>query len=248
MVAEIYKMKRKRLGVNIDHIATIRNARGEIYPDPLRAALLAERSGADSITIHLREDRRHVKDIDLKVIKNKIKIPLNLEISPTNAMIKIAIKNMPDYVCLVPEKRQELTTEGGLNVHRKKNTLKKIINRLSKKNIRVSLFVEPKISDISLSKKIGADCVEIHTGKYCNLHNAKKKSKSEFLKIKKSAMHAINLGMEAHAGHGLNYKTAYMISRIKYISELNIGHYIISESLFFGLKKTIKKFKSIINN
>jgi len=241
-------MKKRRLGVNIDHVATIRNARGENYPDPLKAALIAEHSGADSITIHLREDRRHIRDNDLKIIKEKIQIPLNLEMAPTKEMLKIALRHKPNYVCIVPEKRAEVTTEGGLNLYRKKQFLKKIINIFKKNNIRVSLFVEPNISDIILSKKLGADCVEIHTGKYCNLYNNKKRSKSEFLRIKKSATFADKIGLEAHAGHGLNYKTAYMISKIKYISELNIGHFIIAESIFISLKKSIKKFKNIINN
>ena len=241
-------MKNKRLGVNIDHVATIRNARGENYPDPLRAALIAQQSGADSITIHLREDRRHIKDKDLMLIKKKIKIPINLEIAPTIEMLKIAIRSKPNYVCLVPEKRQEITTEGGLNLKKRKEFLRKIINKLKKNNIRVSLFIEPKISDIALSKILGADCVEIHTGKYCDLFNKNKSRKAELLKIKKSAMYADTVGIEVHAGHGLSYKTAYIISRIKYISELNIGHYIISESLFKGLKKTISKFKNIIKN
>ena len=241
-------MKKKRLGVNIDHVATIRNARSENYPDPLKAALIAEHSGADSITIHLREDRRHIRDNDLKIIKKKILIPLNLEMAPTKEMLKVALRHKPNYVCIVPEKRAEVTTEGGLNLYRKKQFLKKVIYILKKNNIRVSLFVEPKISDIALSKKFGADCVEIHTGKYCNLYNKKKGTQPEFLKIKRSATYAAKIGLEAHAGHGLNYETAYKISRIKYISELNIGHFIIADSLFISLKNSIKKFKNIINN
>ena len=240
-------MIKKKLGVNIDHVATIRNVRGESYPQPLKAALTAEKSGADSVTIHLREDRRHIRDEDLRIIKKKIQIPLNLEMAPTEEMLRIALRHKPDYVCIVPEKRAEVTTEGGLNLNRKKKFLKKIINIFRKRNIRVSLFVEPKISDIALSKKFGADCVEIHTGKYCNLYNNKKRTKSEFLKIKKSAIFAKKIGLQAHAGHGLTYKTAYLISKIKYISELNIGHFIIAESLFIGLKNSIKRFKVIIN-
>ena len=210
-------MIKLKLGVNIDHVATIRNARGENYPDPLKAALVAQKSGADSITIHLREDRRHIRDNDLEIIKKRLRIPLNLEMAATNEMLKIALKHKPNYVCIVPEKRAEITTEGGLNLNKKKILLRKIINKFKKNNIRVSLFVEPKISDIALSKEIGADCVEIHTGKFCNLHNNKKRSKSEFLKIKKSAFFAQKIGLEAHAGHGLGYKTAHMISKIKYI-------------------------------
>ena len=164
-----------RLGVNIDHVATIRNARGENYPSPLRAALLAEKFGANSITIHLREDRRHIVDKDLIDIKKKLKIPLNLEIAPTSEMLKISIKHKPNYVCIVPEKRSEITTEGGLNLKKNLKFLKKIINKLKKENIRVSLFIEPNKEDIKTAKLLQANCIEIHTGKICNLHNKKKK-------------------------------------------------------------------------
>ena len=168
-------MIKKRLGINIDHVATLRNVRDEVYPDPLKAALISQDSGADSVTIHLREDRRHIKDHDLKNIKRKLKIPLNLEMAPTNKMLKVAIKNNPDYVCLVPEKRQEITTEGGLNVKKHKKTIGKVISKLKKKNIRVSLFIEPKIQDIRISRELGAECVELHTGNFCNFFNKKKK-------------------------------------------------------------------------
>ena len=168
-------MIKRRLGINIDHVATLRNARGEIYPDPLKAALICQNSGADSVTIHLREDRRHIKDQDLKNIKKKLSIPLNLEMAPSEEMLRIAIRNNPDFVCLVPEKRQEVTTEGGLNVRRYKKVLKKLIFKLKKKNIRVSLFIEPKMQDIKISKQLGAECVELHTGNFCNLFNKKKK-------------------------------------------------------------------------
>jgi pyridoxine 5-phosphate synthase len=240
-------MIKTRLGVNIDHVATIRNARGEIYPDPLRAALLAQKSGADSITIHLREDRRHIRDKDLKNIKKKIKIPLNLEMAPTKEMLNIAIKHKPNFVCIVPEKRREITTEGGLNVKKNTGFLKKIIEKLKKNKIRVSLFIEPKIFNIILSKKLGANCVELHTGKFCYLFNKNKKTKSAFSNLKKSAYYARKLGLEVHAGHGLTYQSAYQIAEIKDISEFNIGHFIVSESLFIGIKNSIKKFKKIIN-
>ena len=239
-------MKANKLGVNIDHIATLRNARNEIYPDPLKAAMIAKKSGADSITIHLREDRRHIRDLDLKNIKKRVKIPLNLEIAPTKEMLTIATKYKPNYVCIVPEKRKELTTEGGLNIKRNYNFLKKMINQLNKKKIRVSLFIEPKISDIQLSKKLGARCIEIHTGKFCNTKNSKKDIKAEFKKIKTSADYANNIGLEVHAGHGLTYESAFKISKIKSISEFNIGHFIISESIFIGFKKAIQNFKKIL--
>jgi len=241
-------MIKTRLGINIDHVATIRNARGENYPDPLKAAKIAQKSGADSITIHLREDRRHIRDLDLKKIKNKIKIPLNLEMAPTREMLKIAIKYKPSYVCIVPEKRKEITTEGGLNLKNKKKELTKIIKKLKKNGIRLSLFIEPKISDIKLAKSLGANCIEIHTGKFCNLLEKKKNIKSSLDDIKKAATYASKIGLDVHAGHGLTYKSASIVCKIKHIKELNIGHFIISESIFYGLKNTINKFKKIINN
>jgi len=240
-------MNKIRLGVNIDHVATVRNARGESYPDPLRAAILAQKSGADSITIHLREDRRHIKDSDLKKIKKKLKIPLNLEMAPTKEMLNIAIKNKPNYVCIVPEKRKEITTEGGLNVKKNKKNLKRIINELKKRKIRVSLFVEPQVSDIRLSKILGANCVELHTGKFSNLFHKNNRINLSLMNLKKSAIYAKQLGLEVHAGHGLTYKSAHHVAKIKSISELNIGHFIISESLFVGMNKSIKRFRKILN-
>ena len=242
-------MIKKRLGVNIDHVATIRNARGESYPEPLRAALEAEKSGANSVTIHLREDRRHIKDYDLKNIKKKLKIPLNLEIAPTNEMLNIAIKNKPNFVCIVPEKRKELTTEGGLNILKNKKILKKIVSKLKKNKIRISLFIEPLLSNVELAFMLGVDCVELHTGTFCNLFNKKHKKKTEvvYIKIKQCASYAKNLGLDVHAGHGLTYRSAYQISKIEEISEFNIGHFIVAESIFIGLKNSIKQFKKIIN-
>ena len=216
-------MTKKRLGVNIDHVATIRNARGEIYPNPLRAALIAQKSGADSITIHLREDRRHIRDYDLKNIKKRLKIPLNLEVAPTYEMLKIAIKNKPNYVCLVPEKRKEITTEGGLNVYQNKNKLINILNKLNKKSIRTSLFINPNLADVNLSKKIGSKCVELHTGRISNKIKKKLNYSREFIKIKKCAIAAKAIGLEVHAGHGIDYKTAKILSKIEEIREFNIG-------------------------
>jgi len=240
-------MIKKRLGINIDHVATIRNARNENYPDPLKAALLAEKSGADSVTIHLREDRRHIRDYDLINIKKKLRIPLNLEIAPTKEMLNIAIKYKPNFACIVPEKRTELTTEGGLNLKKKTSFLKKMIMKLKKKGIRVSLFIEPKISDIKLSKKLGADCVELHTGRFCNLVNKNRKVDAAFINLSKSSNYAQKIGLVVHAGHGLTYRSTNIITKIKNISEFNIGHFIVSESIFSGLKKSIIKFKKIIN-
>tara|TARA_Y100000590_G_scaffold446399_1_gene580070 strand:- start:839 stop:1567 length:729 start_codon:yes stop_codon:yes gene_type:complete len=239
-------MIKRKLGVNIDHVATIRNARGEFYPDPLKAALMAENSGADSITIHLREDRRHIRDSDLKKIKTRLSIPLNLEMAPTLEMLKIAKKNKPNYVCIVPEKRSEITTEGGLNIKKNKKTLKKIIKSLNSKGIRVSLFLEPKIDDIISAKSLGAKCVELHTGKFCNLLNKGKKTKKSYTILRRSANFAKKIGLEVHAGHGLTYKSTHLISKIRSISEFNIGHFIISESLFYGMTNIVSKFKKII--
>ena len=238
---------KRTLGVNIDHVATIRNARGEIYPEPLKAAILAQKSGADSITIHLREDRRHIRDIDLKFLKKKIKIPINLEIAPTKEMMNIAIRNKPDFVCIVPEKRKELTTEGGLNIKKNIKDLKKIIANLKKRGIRVSLFIEANIKDINKSKILGADCVEIHTGKYCGLINKQKNSKQAFLELKRAANYAKSIGLKVHAGHGLTYKSTKHVLKIRSISEFNIGHFIVSESIFLGMARVIKKFKKILN-
>tara|TARA_B100001123_G_scaffold389895_1_gene467020 strand:+ start:90 stop:812 length:723 start_codon:yes stop_codon:yes gene_type:complete len=237
---------KKKLGVNIDHVATIRNARGEDYPDPMRTALLAQKSGADSITIHLREDRRHINDSDLRKIKSKIKIPLNLEMAATKEMLSIALRHKPKYVCIVPEKRAEITTEGGLKLNIKKRSLKNIIAKLKMKGIRVTLFIEPKIKDVILSKALGSNCVELHTGSFCNSYKKKRGIKKNFIKLKESAKYAKKIGLQVHAGHGLTYNTTKMISKINYISEFNIGHFIVSESMFIGLKRTIKRFNKLI--
>ncbi len=239
-------MKKIRLGVNIDHVATVRNARGENYPSPLRAALLVKKKGADSVTIHLREDRRHINDLDLKLIKSKLKIPLNLEIAATKEMFKIALKYKPSFICIVPEKRREITTEGGLNLKYNNNFLKKIIYNLKKNGSRVSLFIEPKIKDLKESKNLNADCVEIHTGKFCNLVNKNKDYRKELIIIKKAVEFGNNLGLEVHAGHGLTFKSARILSKITGIKEFNIGHFLIGESIFLGLEKTIKEFKKIL--
>ena len=239
-------MLKPKLGVNIDHVATVRNARGESYPRPLRAALLAQKCGVDSITIHLREDRRHIKDTDLSEIVKKLKIPLNLEIAPTDEMLKISLKYQPDYICIVPEKRTEINTEGGLNLKKNKNFIKNMLKKFKDKKIRSSLFIEPNTSDIQIAKDIGADCVEIHTGKICHLFNKKKNIKNEFKKIKYAVNYANNIGLEVHAGHGITYSTARILSKIKGIKEYNIGHFLISESIFLGMSHTIKKIKSIL--
>tara|TARA_B100002019_G_C21087297_1_gene506815 strand:- start:42 stop:764 length:723 start_codon:yes stop_codon:yes gene_type:complete len=239
-------MNRIKLGVNIDHVATVRNARGDNYPSPLRAAIFAQKSGADSITIHLREDRRHINDLDLKKIKSKLKIPLNLEIAATKEMLEIALKNKPNFICIVPEKREEITTEGGLNLKYRKNFLKKIISKFKKNKSKVSLFIEPSISDIKVSKSLNADTVELHTGKFCNLVNRKKNYKSELKKIQKAVNFGNTLGLNVHAGHGLTFQSAKILSKIKGIKEFNIGHFLIGESIFLGMRNTIKEFRRII--
>ena len=239
-------MKKIRLGVNIDHVATVRNARGENYPSPLKAALISEKHGAHSITIHLREDRRHINDKDLKSIASKLKVPLNLEIAATKEMLRIALRHRPSFVCIVPEKRKELTTEGGLNLNYKKTFLKNVIEKLKKKKIRVSLFIEPRSKDIKFAKELGADCIEIHTGKICNLINKNKPFFNELKKIKKSASYGHKIGLEVHAGHGLTFKSAKILSKVKFIKEFNIGHFLIGESIFVGLSEVIKKFKKLI--
>ena len=239
-------MNKIRLGVNIDHVATVRNARGEVYPSPLRAALMAEKSGADSVTIHLREDRRHIKESDLKQIKSKLKIPLNLEIAATKEMLNIALRNKPPFICIVPEKRKEVTTEGGLNLNYNKIFLFQIIDKLKMNKSRVSLFIEPNLKDIYESKKLNVDCIEIHTGKLCNLINKNKNYKSELVKIKKAVSYGNKLGLEVHAGHGLTFNSAKILSKLKGIHEFNIGHFLIGEAIFVGLANSIKTFKKIL--
>ena len=239
-------MSQPKLGVNIDHVATIRNARGETYPSPLKAALLAEKYGANSITIHLREDRRHIKDKDLIQIKKKIQIPLNLEMAATQEMLKISLKHKTNYVCIVPEKRREITTEGGLNLKINYRSIKNIIRKLNKKKIRTTFFIEPSIKDIKIAKKINANSVEIHTGKFCNLYNKKKNSKNDFKKFKNAVDFAYQIGLEVHAGHGITFDSIKPLLQIKGIKEFNIGHFLIGESIFIGIKDCIKKFKMIL--
>ena len=235
----------KRLGVNIDHVATIRNARGSFHPDPLTIAKHVTKCGAHSVTIHLREDRRHIKDTDVvKICKNK-KIITNLEISLNKKIINIALKNKPNFICIVPEKRKEVTTEGGLNLSKNFYKIKIIIDKFKKNKIRTSLFINPNLNDVKIAKELNADCVELHTGKISNLVKSKKNYIYEYNKIKKCCELAKKIGMEVHAGHGLDYKTTAILSKLKEIEEFNIGHFIIGESIVHGLKNTIKKFKKI---
>ena len=235
----------KRLGVNIDHVATIRNARGGFHPSPILAAKNAIKYGADSITIHLREDRRHINDNDFKIL-SRTKIPINLEIACNIKMINKIIKYKPNFVCLVPEKRKELTTEGGLNLVKNYKKIKMIIKILNQNKIRTSLFINPNIKDINYSKKLNSKCIELHTGKISEMVKNKKNYLNEFNKIKKCSNYAKSLGLEVHAGNGMDYKTTNILNKIKEIEEFNIGHFIIGESIMFGLKNVIKKIKKII--
>lgn len=239
-------MKNKiRLGVNIDHVATIRNARGGCHPDPVTAAIIAQNSGADGITVHLREDRRHIREDDLARLKSEINIPINLEMAATREMLDIAVKTKPNAVCIVPEKRKEITTEGGLDVIKNYKILKPIISELKNNNIKISLFTDPNINQIEKASELGSDIIEIHTGEFCLKSN--EEELKEINKIKKCLAFANQLKIECHAGHGLNYEKTKKIIELDYIKELNIGHFIIGESIFYGLEEVIRKFKQIID-
>ena len=235
-----------RLGINIDHVATIRNARGGVHPDPVKAAKIAANAGADGITAHLREDRRHISDKDIKNLKKSIELPLNLEIAPTEEMLNIALEAKPERVCLVPEKRLEITTEGGLEIVKLKDKNKYIIQNIIKEcnnyNIDVSLFIDPNINQIISAIDLGVNIIELHTGEYCNSSNPI----DELIRIEKATKFANNNNIEVHAGHGLNFNNVIDIAKIRYIKELNIGHFIIGESIFMGLESAVKKMKNII--
>ena len=237
-------MKKIRLGVNIDHVATVRNARGEKYPSPLRAAILAEKYGADSVTIHLREDRRHINDNDLKSINSKLKIPLNLEIAATNEMLKIALRYKTPFVCIVPEKREELTTEGGLDLFSNPNALKKFIFDLKSRHIKVSLFIDPDLKQVKQAHVLKTDSIELHTGRYSR--EFKSDELRELDRIVKSAHYAETLQLAIHAGHGLNFDNVRHILAIGSIEELNIGHSLVSEALFCGIYESVAKIKKIL--
>jgi pyridoxine 5-phosphate synthase len=233
------------LGVNIDHVATVRNARGNNHPCLIEAAIIAENAGADGITMHLREDRRHIKDNDLTQIKQKTNLPINLEMAPTLEMLTIACKIKPHSVCLVPEKRAEITTEGGLNIALDRQNLANFISAIKQQNILVSLFINPNLQHIEIAKNLGADIVELHTGDFCHNFNSEK-SKQLYQQLNVSANFAKKLGLVCHAGHGLNYQTAFEVAKIKEITELNIGHFIIGESIFYGLSYVIQKMQKIL--
>ena len=235
-----------RLGVNIDHVATLRNARGENYPSPLRAALLCQKYGADGITAHLREDRRHIKDNDINEIKKNISIPLNFEMAPTNEMVDIAINAGPNACCIVPERREEITTEGGIDLLRNHNILIPKIEKIKKNNIRVSLFIDATLDQIKIAREIGADIIELHTGEFCRKINYNEDASAELERIDEAADYGNNIGLELHLGHGITFDSIKELSKIKEVKEFNIGHFIISESVFLGLEKSINKFKELI--
>lgn len=237
-------MKHQRLGINIDHVATIRNARGGDHPDPVRAALIAAEAGADGITAHLREDRRHIRDNDITLLMREVKLPLNLEMAATEEMQKIALKAKPHAVCIVPEKRQEVTTEGGLDVIGSITHLKSYIKPLADAGIRVSLFVDPVAAQIDAAKKVGAQVVELHTGKYCEEYG--KLGSREIDHIISAAKHAHAIGLECHAGHGLSFANVAEVAAIPEIVELNIGHFIIGEAVFMGLSECIMTMKKLM--
>ncbi|MGF1650131.1 MAG: pyridoxine 5'-phosphate synthase [Hyphomicrobiaceae bacterium] len=237
-----------RLGVNIDHVATIRNARGGLHPDPLRAAHLAVEAGADGITAHLREDRRHISDADISRLKRDLTRPLNFEMAATDEMLAIALLHVPHACCIVPERREERTTEGGLDVVAASNTLPRVIGPLRDKGIRVSLFVEPDPAQLDRARALGADVVELHTGRYCELALAGQSDamKAELARLSDGARHAAEIGLEVHAGHGLTYTTVQPIVRIPEVVEVNIGHFLVGEAIFGGLGDAVRRMRTLI--
>ncbi|NND49078.1 MAG: pyridoxine 5'-phosphate synthase [Rhizobiales bacterium] len=239
-----------RLGVNIDHVATIRNARGGHHPDPLRAAELAAEAGADGITAHLREDRRHISDEDISRLGERIDLPLNLEMAMTGEMLEIALRHRPHACCLVPERRQELTTEGGLDVVGAGNSLPGFVSRLADAGIRVSLFIDPDAAQIDAAKRAGAAVVELHTGSYCEAASGTDRSAAagELERLRSCAQHAASLGLEVHAGHGLSFETVAPVAEIGELVELNIGHFLVGEAIFSGLDSAIRRMRSMMDH
>lgn len=241
--------KKLRLGVNIDHVATVRNARGGAYPDPLRAAKLAEEAGADGITAHLREDRRHISDADIDGLMELLTVPLNFEMAATEEMQRIALRHRPHAVCIVPEKREERTTEGGLEVAREENRLAHFIAPLREAGCRVSIFIAADKRQIEAAHRIGAEVIELHTGAYCDAHaeghfDARDR---ELESLREMAAYAHSLGLEVHAGHGLNYETVQPVAGFPEVMELNIGHFIIGEAIFLGLGPAIAEMRRLMD-
>jgi pyridoxine 5-phosphate synthase len=234
-----------RLGVNVDHVATVRQARGGDNPDPVRAAIMAQSAGADGITAHLREDRRHISDDDIERLTKALNIPLNLEMAATDEMVAIALRAKPHATCIVPEKREERTTEGGIDSAGQHNRLKPIVGALGAARIRVSMFIEPDRRQLDASKSLGAPVVELHTGAYANASGAAREKLLE--KIREAAAYGESLGLEIHAGHGLTYDNVKPIAAIPQIRELNIGHFLMGEAMFIGLEASIKKMRELMD-
>jgi len=234
-----------RLGVNIDHVATIRNARGGDHPDPVRAAHIAADAGADGITAHLREDRRHITDEDIDRLMAEIALPLNLEMAATEEMLDIALRHKPHAACIVPERREERTTEGGLDAAGQHNNLKPMVARLRDAGIRVSLFIEADPRQLEMAVQLGAPVVELHTGRYCEIEGAERDA--ELVRIRKAAAFCQQLGLECHAGHGLNYDNVGPIAAIPNVRELNIGHFLVGEAIFVGLEPAIREMRRLMD-
>ena len=239
-------IKPLRLGVNIDHVATIRNARGGLHPDPVRAAIVAAGAGADGITAHLREDRRHISDHDIKRLANEVALPLNLEMAATPEMLAIALNHTPNACCIVPEKRLEVTTEGGLDVRKFHDHLAPYIQELQDRGIRVSLFIDPDAGQVNTAAKLGADIIELHTGRYSD--TAGKDRDFELEALKAAASMGDALGLEIHAGHGLSFETVKNVAAIPEVVELNIGHFLIGEAIYSGLETSIRRMRSLMED
>jgi pyridoxine 5-phosphate synthase len=238
-------LSKLRLGVNIDHVATVRNARGGAFPDPVRAAILAQEAGADGITAHLREDRRHIRDDDIARLSGELKIPLNLEMAATEEMLAVVLKVRPHAACIVPEKREERTTEGGIDVVGQFARLQPIVARLGSAGIRVSMFIEPDRKQLDASRALGAPVVELHTGAYAN---AQGDAREKLLRhIHNAAEFGSDIGLEIHAGHGLAYDNVKPIAAIPHIRELNIGHFLVGEAIFAGLAESIQKMRALMD-
>ncbi len=232
------------LGINIDHVATLRNARGGIDPDPVCAVPYCEMAGADSITVHLREDRRHINERDLQLLKNIVSTKLNLEMALNDEIITIALAAKPDQVTIVPERREEITTEGGLNVIENSEKLLKVIKKFRRQKIEVALFIDPDEEQVKASQYVGADAIEIHTGQYCNASGDNQEQEKE--RVKRVTKFGVEAGLEVHAGHGLNYKNVGPIANILDMAELNIGHSIISRAIFVGIENAVREMKKVI--
>jgi len=238
-------MSKLRLGVNIDHVATIRNARGGAHPDPVRAAFLAVQAGADGITAHLREDRRHISDADITALVERLTVPLNLEMAATPEMLKIALAHKPHAVCLVPEKREEVTTEGGLDVAGLFDDLQPYVKRLGEAGSRVSLFIDPDIEQLEAAAALGAPVCELHTGAYCEATD--EAQMAELDRIRKAAAAGVELGLEMHAGHGLDFESVMPVAALPSLTELNIGHFLVGEAIFTGLERAVMRMRDLMS-